>query len=92
MKWSIINWCVVLKNIILVKWEDLQDETKEVIDTVFKFSQNAFLLSFPFYFFTCFFLVQSFSRWLAVFVSLWVLIPFFEHYYVWVRAHWKEKV
>lgn len=55
------------------------------IVTALNFLLNAALLSIPLTVFT------ELSYWESV-ISLWVLIPFVEHYYTWFRERWRDSV
>jgi len=82
-----------LKRSIIEFWHKIPEkERKEHISNIEKilnYLVNASLLSVPTYFFSLLFLKSSFIRFILILISLWILLPFIEYYYVWFKDDWK---
>lgn len=88
------QWLVLLRKKILQIITLIPEITRETIieraDTTFNYLQNSSLLSIPLSI-TLFWNDWTIKKYLLIVLSLWVLLPFIEHYYWWFREGWKEK-
>jgi hypothetical protein len=85
-----------LKSYISKKWGSLREDTQQSIVknfiTLTNYLINASLISIPVFFFTLIFYKFSILRYLLIVISFWIILPIFEHYYVWLREDWKREI
>jgi len=85
------NWLkekyVLVKKKFLFYWTKISEENRKgffiTFHSSFNYLQNALLLS------VLITLLTGFSYFKSV-ICVWVLLPFFEHYYIWLREKWKD--
>ena len=82
-----------LKKQLIEFWHRIpENERKEHIshlESILNYFVNSVLISIPFYFFSLFFFEGSFLRYVLILISFWIILPFFEYYYVWLKEDWK---
>ena len=80
---------IVLRKKFLAKWTRIPEESRDkffsFLNISFNFLQNAMLISIPIR------LIFPVSYWKSV-ICVLVILPFFEHYYVWLREEWKDNL
>jgi len=72
--------------------ESLQEKIIDFLSLSLNYLFNSFLLAIPIY---LFFLTRYSSKLKIYFflvLSIFIILIFFEHYYVWVREGWKENL
>lgn len=86
-----------LRQKIIEEWHKVPQKKQNLIlvyaEKVLNYLLNSLLLAIPCYFFSTLFLGgHDFVRYLIIFVSLFVLLPFIEHYYIWFRDGWMNDI
>jgi len=91
------------KDQFLERWHKVEEEKRKsilaVLVTSINFGCNAFLLAIPFQILLFFLaengkllIVPSFKTYILITLSLAILLPFFEHYFIWIKSKWKDDI
>lgn len=85
-----------LKRYLLQKWDAIPLEKRNTgiqkVNSLLVYFLNALLLSIPLTIFLYFRGFAFFRTYIFSVASLWVIIPYVEHYYVWFRRTWYEEI
>lgn len=80
---------VIIRKYILEKLTKIPEENRKKFisfsSVTLNFLVNAIILSIPVT------LLLHFPYWKSV-VCIWIIQPFFEHYYIWLRETWKDEL
>ena len=80
---------VVLRKKFLEKWTRIPEGSRKkffsFLNISFNFLQNALLLAVPVTLLTTVSYLESV-------IIIWIILPFLEHYYVWLREEWKDEL
>ena len=69
------------------KWDNIPFEKKSLIFFILNYGIAAFPLAFAMHSF----LFGYYKNFFVFFVDIWIMIMYFEHYYVWLREGWKHQ-
>jgi len=79
----------VVRKKFLEIWTKISEEKRKkfisFLDISFNYLQNALLISVPVM------LLLHISYWKSV-ICIWIILPFLEHYYIWIRETWKDDI
>lgn len=87
------SWYIAVRKRFLFRWTKIPEKSRKTffsfLDVSFNYFQNALFIAVPITIIVNLFI--DFPYWKAL-ICVWFSIPFFEHYYIWLREKWKDEV